>query len=125
MLTGFQIWARLTHKDVALASDRPDGLRGRASMDLPALAAGQAEQGELAWVHSWSLLGRLRPGGGLILLSPRGPPVTHPVIHVLLRGGSQAYGPPLSRPLGGVEGKGVLGLVKHGDQHSHLVQEQV
>lgn len=62
MLTGFQVLAGFTHKDVTLAGDRPDGLWGRASMDLPALTAGQAEQGELAWVHSWSLLGTLRPG---------------------------------------------------------------
>lgn len=48
MLTGFQVWAGFAHEDVALASDRPDGLRGRASVNLPALAAGQAEQGELA-----------------------------------------------------------------------------
>lgn len=52
VLTCFQVWAGLAHEDVTLASDRPDSLRGRASMDLPALAARQAKQGELAWVHS-------------------------------------------------------------------------
>lgn len=124
MLTGFQVWAGLTHKDVTLAGDRPDGLRGRASVDFPALTTGQAEQGELAWVHSWSRPGRLRPGWS-ILTQPFRTPITHPVIHVLLCGGSQAHGPPLARPLGSVEGKGVLGFIKHRDQHGHLIQEHV
>lgn len=56
---------------------------------------------------------------------PRGPPPTHPVAHVLLGGGGQAHGPPLPRPLGGVQGEGVLGLVEHGDQRRHLVEEHV
>lgn len=76
MLTGLQVWAGFAHKDVALAGDRPDGLRGWASVDLPALTAGQAEQGELAWVHSWSLLGTLRPGRSLLMKPYRTPSLT-------------------------------------------------
>lgn len=50
---------------------------------------------------------------------------THPVIHVLLGGGSQAHRPPLPGPFGGVQGKGVLGLIEHGDQRCHLVEEHM
>lgn len=74
VLTCFQVWAGLAHEDVTLASDRPDGLRGRASMDLPALAAGQAEQGELAWVYNMGHLpGRLRLGWSFLTKSSRIP----------------------------------------------------
>lgn len=58
-----QVWAGLTHKDVSLAGDGPDGLWGRAAVHLPALAAGQAEQGELAWGDGRSWLGRGRVAG--------------------------------------------------------------
>lgn len=66
-----------------------------------------------------------RPTVAVPLPGPRGPSPTHPVIHVLLGGGSQTHRPPLPCPLGGVQGKGVLGLVQHWDQRHHLVQEYV
>lgn len=47
-LRGLEVQARLTHEDVSLAGDGPDGLRGGAAVQSPALAAGQVEQGELA-----------------------------------------------------------------------------
>lgn len=101
-------------------------------MDPPALAAGQVEQGKLAWGNDRSALGRGWAAGrgraapGALPLEP-GPSFmsTHPVIHVLLRGSSQMHRPPLPGPLGRVQGEGVLGLIEHGDQHRHLVEEHV
>lgn len=101
-------------------------------MDPPALAAGQVEQGKLAWGDSWSLLGRgALAGQGQASLTPlpAKPGLsftsTHPVIHVLLGGGGQTHRPPLPGPLGGVQGEGVLGLIQHGHQHGHLIEEHV
>lgn len=56
VLRGLQVRAGLTHEDVALAGDGPDGLQGGAAEDPPALTAGQVEQGQLAWAdgsHHW------------------------------------------------------------------------
>lgn len=47
-LGGLEVQARLAHEDVSLAGDGPDGLRGGAAVQSPALTAGQVEQGELA-----------------------------------------------------------------------------
>lgn len=70
--------------------------------------------------------GRQRAEAGLPLAPrPGGAPPTHPVVHVLLRGGSQTHRPALPGPLGGVQGEGVLGLAEHGHQRRHLVQEHV
>lgn len=101
-------------------------------MDLPALTAGQVEQGKLVRGEGRSALER-RPAAGRVQAAPGplplepGPLVTcaHPVIHVLLGGGSQAHRPPLPGPLRRVEGEGVLSLIEHGDQHCHLVEEHM
>lgn len=101
-------------------------------MDPPALAAGQVEQGKLAWGNDWSALGRgWAAGRGRV--APEALPLepspsfmcTHPVIHVLLGGSSQMHRPPLPGPLRRVQGEGVLGLIEHRDQHRHLVEEHV
>lgn len=76
VLRGFQVWAGVTHEDVPLAGDGPDGLRGGAAEDLAALAAGQVEQGQLAWADGWSPLGRGRAAGrgrGILSLLPLDP----------------------------------------------------
>lgn len=133
VLRGLQVWAGIAHEDVPLAGDRPDGLRGGAAKDPPALAAGQVEQGQLAWADGWSPLGSgWAAGQGWSVLSllpldpwPAGPPPTHPVVHVLLGVGSQAHRPPLPGPLRGVQGEGVLGLAEHGNQHCHLSEEHM
>lgn len=56
VLRGLQVWAGLSHEDVALAGNGPDGLQGGTAEDPSALTAGQVEQGQLAWAdggHHW------------------------------------------------------------------------
>lgn len=75
--------------------------------------------------HHWEEDGPRLGGLSLLPLGPWETRPTHPVIHVLLGGGSQTHRPPLPGPFGGVQGEGVLGLIEHGDQRGHLVEEHM
>lgn len=106
---------------IACGEGRPWTLR-LSQQDRLSRASWRGERAGQCWEGAG---GRPRPGGG-----PRtepGPSVmcAHPVIHVLLGGSGQMHRPPLPRPLGRVEGEGVLGLIEHRDQHRHLVEEHV
>lgn len=72
VLGGLQVRAGLTHEDVPLAGGGPNGLRRGAAVDLPALTAGEVEQGQLAQGGGWSALGR-RQAAGRGWAAPRPP----------------------------------------------------
>lgn len=63
VLGGLQVRAGLAHEDVPLAGGGPNGLRRGTAVDLPALAARQVEQGQLARGGGRSPPGRRRAAG--------------------------------------------------------------